>query len=261
MKLTKKILIGMLLLLVCSIIFSAFKFKQEYDKNDKGELYFLYATIHEQPFSHLVIRGGNVSKIIYEPAAKSSVRVFRRWNGFKEKRIKSTIRHDTLYLDFPGQYKDIYEKMQLKNTAIVRLFSPALKSVIGSNTNLKLTKLKQKDLVVDISGNSTFVAESLVYDFNTLSVKASDTTDITFEISSDLKKSRTTGSDADPHALPSDVKGWDAFHIKNFHAVVSGKSFINIGHAQVDSIDFRLSDTAAIVLSGGTIRKNHLEKK
>jgi hypothetical protein len=105
------------------------------------------------------------------------------------------------------------------------------------------------------------VAESLVYDFNTLSVKASDTTDITFEISPDLKKSRTTGSDADPHALPSDVKGWDAFHIKNFHAVLSGQSFINIGHAQVDSIDFRLSDTAAIVLSGGTIRKNHLEKK
>ncbi len=257
MKLTTKILTGMLVLLACSIVFSAFQFKHEYERNDKGELYFLYGTIEEEPFSHLVIKGGNVSKIIYEPAAKSSVRVFKRWNGYHDKRIKTTVRHDTLYLDFPAGYKDIYEKMQMKGTAVVRIFSPVLKSITGSNTNLKLTKLEQKDLVVDLSGNSTLVAESLLYDLHNLSVKASDTTDISFGISPSLKKSRTPAAD-DPLALPYDVKGWDVFHIKSFQGVATGQSSINIGHAQIDSIDFHLSDTAAIILSGGTIRRNHL---
>ncbi len=55
MKLTKKILIGLTLLFVCSIVLTAFELRRIYDKNDKGELYFLYGTIEEQPFSHLVV--------------------------------------------------------------------------------------------------------------------------------------------------------------------------------------------------------------
>ncbi len=34
----------------------------------------------------------------------------KRWNGYHDHRIKTTVRHDTLYLDFPAGYKDIYEK-------------------------------------------------------------------------------------------------------------------------------------------------------
>ena len=256
MKLTSKILSGLVLLFCGSIIFSAFKFRQEYDKNIKGGMYFLYGPIQEQPYSHLVVRGGNLSTIIYEPAEKSSVRVFKKWTGYNDSRIKTIIRHDTLYLDFPNQYKDIYEKDQLKNTAMVRLFSPALKSVTGSNTNLRFSKFKQKELIADISGNSAFVVESLINDFASISVKASDTTDIIFEVSPTLRKSRTASLGSDPKEIPSVVKGWDAFHIKRFHAEASGQSFINIGRAQVDSIDFKLSDTAAIFLTGGTIRKN-----
>jgi hypothetical protein len=254
MKLTNKILTGMLVLFGLSIIISAFKFKQEYDKNDKGELYFLYGTIEEQPFHHLVINGGNLTRVVYEPADKSSVRVFKRWNGYHDHRLKTEVRNDTLYLDIPNRYNDIYEKMQLSGTNIIRLFSPELKSVTGTNTNLKLTKLKQKNIIVDISGNSSFVAESLIYDLNALNLKASDTTNIVFEIAASLKKTTTEGTDG----LPAVIKGWDAFHISRLQASASGHSFIDIGHAQVDSIDFHLSDTSAILLSGGTIRKNRL---
>ena len=104
MKLTKKILAALLLLLACSIVLTAFELKRIYAQNEKGELYFLYSPILEQPFSHLVVNGGNISNIIFEPAAKTSVRVFKRWNGFKEKRIKTIVRNDTLYLNFPNTY-------------------------------------------------------------------------------------------------------------------------------------------------------------
>ena len=257
MKLTNKILVAMLVLFGAGIILSAFKFKQEFDKNDKGELYFLYGTIEEQPFNHLVIKGGNVTKIVYEPADKSSVRVFKRWNGYHDNRIQTEVRHDTLYLDFPNQYKDVYEKMQLNGSVIVRIFSPELKSVTGTNTNLKLSKFEQKELKVDISGYSTFEVESLVYDFDSLNVRATDTSRIIFGISPTLSK--TTAGDSKTN-LPVTIKGWDIFQIKHFSAVASGHSIIDIGHAQIDSIDFRLSDTSAIILSGGTIRKNQLQK-
>jgi len=260
-KLTNKILLGLGLLFCCSIIFSAFKFRQEYDKNiTKGDLYFLYSPIQEQPFSHLMIRGGNVTTIVYEPAERSSVRVFNKWAGYNEKRVKTTVSHDTLYLDFPNRYKDNDEKNQLGNTPAVRIFSPVLKSITCFNTNLLLSKFKQKELTADISGNSSLTVESLIYEFTSVSVKAADTTDIIFEMSSSLRKAASAPSKSNPQEIPAIAAGWDIFHIQRFHAEASGQSFINIGRAQVDSIDFKLTDTASILLSGGTIRKNKLRK-
>ncbi|SFE61946.1 hypothetical protein SAMN05518672_108123 [Chitinophaga sp. CF118] len=252
MKWTKKILIGIMLVLCCSMVVSAFMLKKEYDKNDKGEIYFLYGTILEQPFRHLVITGGNISNIIYEPSAKPSVRVFKQWWGYHDKRVTTMVRNDTLYLYFPDKYKDLYEKNQIKNGNMVRIFSPELISVTGSNTNLRLLKLNQQDLTVNISGKSNFEVESLSYNFGNISIKASDTTAVVFEISPTLKKAGTENE----NEIPADVKGWDAFHIKNLIAEVSGNSFVDVGHAQIDSIDFKVSDTSAIVLSGGTIKKH-----
>ncbi|WP_146616231.1 GIN domain-containing protein [Chitinophaga dinghuensis] len=258
MKLTSKILIGLLLLLCCGIMLSASMFKNEYERNDKGELYFLYGTIQDQPFSHLVIIGGNASNIVYEPSAKPSVRVFKRWNGYHDKRITTIVRNDTLYLDFPGTYADLNEKMQMKNTAIVRIFSPELKSVTAANTNLQLLKLKQKTLAVSVSGNSNFEVESLIADFEDVSIKATDTTGIVFEMSPDLKKSGSALSRQGEMEIAADKKGWDAFHIKNLHATVSGHSFVDVGHAQIDSVDLHVSDSSAVVLSGGTMHKRLL---
>lgn len=260
MKLTQKIIIGLLLLLSGGLVFSATLFKKQYNKNDKGELYFIYGTIEDRAFSHLVINGGNISNVVYEPAAKPSVRVVKRWNGYKDKRITTIVRNDTLYLNFPAEYKDIYEKMQLKHTDMVRIFSPELKSVSGTNTNLKLLKLKQKDLTVDISGNSTFEVESLIYDLNNVSIKAADTTEIVFEISPTLKKSGSTALKLNEGEAAPDVKGWDAFHIKTLKTVIKGMSFVDVGHASIDTINADVSDSSAIILSGATMKKNLVEK-
>jgi hypothetical protein len=261
MKLTKKILAGLLLLLACSILLSAFEFKKIYDQNDKGELYFLYSPIQEQPFSHLVVNGGNISNIIFEPAAKPSVRVFKRWNGYKEKRIKTIVRNDTLYLDFPDTYNDMYEKMQLKNTAIVRIFAPQLKSITGFNTKIQVNKFKQNDLAINISGKSVLEVESLINNLNKVSLKASDTTEIIIEMSPLLMKSHSPNNAITKNEIPEIVKGWDVLHINSLDAVISGSSLIDVGHAQIDSINTNVSDSSAIILSGGTLGKNYQKKR
>lgn len=261
MKLTKKILAALLLLLACSIVLTAFELKRIYAQNEKGELYFLYSPILEQPFSHLVVNGGNISNIIFEPAAKPSVRVFKRWNGFKENRIKTIVRNDTLYLNFPNTYNDNNEKRQLASTAIVRIFAPQLKSVTGVNTKLELHKFKQKYLAINISGKSVFEVESLIHNFDKLSVKASDTTEIIFEMSSSLMKARGANAAITENSVPEVVKGWNAIHINTLNAIASGTSIIDVGHAQVDSINAHISDSSAIILSGGTLEKNYQKKR
>src|SRR6478735_10892373 len=101
MKLTTKILLTMLLLLIAGIVLSNIALKNEYEKTDKNDLYWTYGKILEQPFSHLVIEGGNLTKIAYEPSKSPSVRVYKQWDGFKEEVVKAHVSNDTLYVMFP----------------------------------------------------------------------------------------------------------------------------------------------------------------
>ncbi len=50
-------------------------------------------------------------------------------------------------------------------------------------------------------------------------------------------------------------------HIKSLDVVLSGVSIIDVGHAQVDSINMNITDSSAIILSGGAIQKNYQKKK
>src|SRR4051794_16043757 len=128
MKLTSKILLTMLLLFIAGIIMSNIALKNEYEKTDKNDLYWTYGKILEQPFSHLFIVGGNLTKIAYEPGKKPSVRIYKDWDGFKKGVVKAYVTNDTLYLTFPDTYKDQYEKQYLSWNTLVRIFSPQLLS-------------------------------------------------------------------------------------------------------------------------------------
>src|SRR3954454_17174328 len=98
MKLTSKILFTMLLLFITGIVLSNIVLKNEYEKTDKNDLYWTYGKILEQPFSHLVIEGGYVTKIAYESSKTPSVRVYKDWDGFKKGFVKAHVTNDTLYL-------------------------------------------------------------------------------------------------------------------------------------------------------------------
>ena len=101
MKLSSAILLVTFVLLVTAMFASNLLLKKEFDKVDKSDLYWTYGSILEQPFKHLVIHGGNITNIAYEPSKKSSVRVFKMWEGFENKSVKASVRNDTLFVTFP----------------------------------------------------------------------------------------------------------------------------------------------------------------
>jgi len=237
MKLTTKILIAFLVLLTSGLFASNFMLKTIYDRTDRSDTYWTYGKILEQPFHHLKIEGGNISNIAYEQSKTFSVRVLKEWYGYETGAVKASVRNDTLFVGFPASYQHIYEKEYFKWNTFVRIFSPELLSVTGHNTKFGMFKMKQGSLSVNLSGKSQFELESLVPSLNSLHINQSDSSEVVFEM--------------DPN-----VKGSHGFHINFLQGYLQGHSLLDVGYAQVDSLQLSVADSCAVLLSGGTMRKN-----
>lgn len=231
----------MLLLFTVGLFASNSMLKKEFNKKNKNDTYWTYEAILIHPFKYLDIEGGNISNIVYEPGPTSSVRVFRDWDGFKDGRVKAEVRNDTLFIKFSNQTKDQYEKRFLKSLTAVRIFSPELISVKGVDTKFEMFKLKQKNISVQMSGKSSFEIESMITSFDAINISGKDSSSIQVEMSPDYQPT-------------------ESFHINNLSANLGGYSILDVGHAQIDSMKLTIQDSSAIVLSGGTLKKNDLYK-
>ncbi len=236
MKLSTKILTGMLLLFIAGLFVSNSILKEAYKKADKSDLYWNYGKILEQPFSHIKIEGGNITKIAFEQSDKPSVRIYKNWEGYQKASVKAIVKNDTLFLKFPNTYKDIFEKNWMGWNTLVRVFSPKLLSVTGTDTKFEMFKIKQKSINVNMAGKSTFELESMIPEFDSLHIIQNDSSQVVFEMSPDYKIS-------------------EAFHVKYVDANLKAVSFLDIGHGQIDSLQLRIADSSGILLSGGTLKK------
>lgn len=274
MKISSIILLVTFLLLLTAMLASNILLKKEYDKIDKSDIYWTYGKILEQPFKHLKIEGGNVSKIAFEQNKKSSVGVFKNWQGYENKLVKAFVRNDTLFIKFPNTYKDIYEKRFLGWYTTVRIFSPELLSVDGYNTNFELFKLKQKSISINLSGRSKLEVESYINHLDSLHISQKDSSEVVFEISPDLKGKKIQDSDAILSRATEDsrqdktgianqqistgtdvpIKSWETIYVRTVNASLQGASILDLGHAQINSLKINISDTSAVILSGQSLR-------
>ncbi len=239
MKFTSKILLALLLLFTGGLLLSNKKLKSEYNQKDKNDYYWTYNSILDQPFKHLVIHGGNITKIAYEQSKSSSVRVSKEWVEYEKYGVKAYVKNDTLYLYFPNTYDNVNMKRWMGWNTLIRVFSPELLSVTGVNTRFEMYKLNQKNITVNMSGKSYFEAESMEKHFDDLQLQCKDSSEVQFEMS-------------------PDAKGTENFYIHSVTADIQGASFVDIGRAQIDSLHLNISDSAGVLLSGGTMRKNSL---
>jgi hypothetical protein len=237
MKFTTKILAAMLALFIAGLFISNGFLKKEYEKVDKTDLYWNYAKILQESFSHIKIEGGNITKIAFEQNANPSVRVYKNWEGYKNESVRAFVRNDTLFLKFPNTYRDIYQRDWMKWNTLVRIFSPKLLSVTAADTKFEMFNMRQKSITVNMSGKSEFELESMISEFDTLDIAAKDSSAVIFEMSPDLKSS-------------------GLFHVKNVNANIQGVSLLDIGRAQVDSLKLTITDSSGILLSGGTLKKS-----
>lgn len=267
MKLTSKILLLLGVVMIAALLSSNMILKHEYDSIDKSDIYWTYDKVLEQPFKYLNITGGNSTNIFYEPAAKPSVRLLHEWVKYHGGKLEARVINDTLFINFDYKSSPGYETFWLKSAVPVRIFSPELLLVTGNNTNFEMQKLRQKSITVNISGKSKFEVESIYPEMDSINVTQSDSSAVIFEMSPDYKKQPSKdeapgkiqfhNAAGVPVTYPS-VEQNDFNECMTIHAVtanVKDHSILDIGHAQIEKLQMQVSDSSAIVLSGGALKK------
>jgi hypothetical protein len=253
MKLSSRILLAMLIILITGLLLSNIALKKQYNKIDKGDLYWNYTTVLNQPFKYLKIEGGNNTRIAFEQNKNCSVRVLNDWERNHPPLLQSVVKNDTLFLKFIYSSSNPGEKDWMKSTNLVRIFSPELLYVEGVNTNFEMYKVNQKSFHVDISGKSSFEVESFLPSLDSLTISQEDSSEVVFEMSPDYKSKK--GEDAIGNGFANEIKSNEAMTINSLNAKVEGNSILDVGHAQIQSLQLNIADSSAIILSGGALKK------
>ena len=268
MKLSSKILLAMLIILVSGLLMSNIVLKKEFNKIDKSDLYWNYTKVFTQSFRYIKIDGGNITNIAFEQSKNCSVRILNSWERDHPQLLKTSVKKDTLFIKFIYTPENQYEKDWMKQANLVRIFSPEILSVNGFNTNFGMFKLKQKSIAVNISGKSEFEVESMIPDMDSIDVVQRDSAAVEFEMSPDYKSTKKTdtvmnkavqihfGDNPPPAGTGSDeIKSNEAMNINSVKADLTGHTILDIGHAQIQTLQLHISDSSAIILSGGALKK------
>jgi len=259
MKWSTGILVALLWITVAGMLLSNIVIKKEFDKVDKADSYWTYGKVLDQPFKYLVIDGGNITNIAFEPSPNCSVRVLHDYQRNHDNPFSATVRHDSLYLKFTYQSTDPGEKNWMKWITLVRIFAPEIRSVQVINSNFAMFKLKQKKLKLDMSGRSKFEVESFIPDLDSLSIAQKDSSEAVFEMSPEYKPAPAAGNQAKPVvesiADKSLRKSAMGMTMQFLHASLHGYSILDVGGAQIRDLSLDMADSSAIVLSGGALSK------
>ena len=269
MKFTSRILLLLLLVVLAGLFSSNMLLKRQYDQVDKSDLYWTYNKVLEQPFKYLKISGGNITNIAFEQSANPSVRLLQEWVRFHGGEIKANVKNDTLYINFDFKPANLYEKFWLQHQTPVRIFAPQLLLVDGDNTNFEMFKLKQKSINVSMTGKSSFEVESMLPVMDTINVYQKDSSEVVFEMSPDYNKKPVEDNDQPKTVTIKSQQGGtitftppnepnkfnESMSINSVTADLKDHSILDIGHAQVHSLQLQVSDSSAVILSGGALKK------
>jgi hypothetical protein len=258
--------------MIAGLLSSNILLKKQYDALDKTDVYWTYNKIMEQPFKYLNITGGNGTNIYYEQSNKPSVRLLQEWVNYHGGEVKAVVKNDTLFLNFDYVAANPFEKFYLENAAPVRIFSPRLLSVTGSNTHFEMQKLKQKSISVHITGKSKFEVESMYPDLDSVNVYQGDSSAVVFEMSPDYRK-QSTGNQSQANQQEGKIEFHnsegvliedksreqnnfdESMSIRSVNAILKDHSILDVGHAQIKDLNINVSDSSAIILSGDALKK------
>jgi hypothetical protein len=268
MKISTTILFTLLILLLAGMLCSNIILKKTYDKVDKSDLYWTYRKVSQTPFKYLQITGGNITRIAFEQSNTYSVRIMEDWARYHKGDITAIVKNDTLYVDFGFVPQNENEKIWLKNITPVRIFAPQLLFVDGFNTNFEMFKMKQQQYTVRMAGKSSFEVESMTPNLDSLNIVQQDSSEVVFEMSPEYAFGKTAGKkeyvnqndstaifSLKDHTLPNSIKSREAMFIKSVTASVQGVSLLDVGHAQIGSIQLHIADSSGILLSGSALKK------
>ncbi|QXV67075.1 hypothetical protein INP83_08335 [Mucilaginibacter sp. 21P] len=238
-KLSNIIVSTLLTILFAGIFLANIAMKNVYEKIDKNDPYWNYTPVFEQPYKHLKIEGGNITQIIFQPSKKYSLRVLNDWQEYeKDVTFKTFVKDDTLHLIFPNKYKTLNERDWMSRTVLVRLFAPQLLSVDGNNTNFEIEKLKQANITINLRGKSHLEVESDNRRFDTVNISQADSSQVMFEMS-------------------PETKGSKSMQFGYVNAQLKDYTILDIGRGYANKLNLDIADSAAIILSGKSVKAMH----
>lgn len=249
MKISSKILLAALCVLVAAMAVSNILIKKEYDKIDKHDVYWNFAKILQQPFNHLAIEGGNFTNIAFEQSEYCYIGVNKYWQGYDSKQVRARVVNDTLFVTMLNKTTDPEERDYARRSTLVRISAPGLLSINLVNTNLNLVHLRQEDISMKLSGKSSMLVDSYLTSLNDVHITENDSSKVVFQVSPDLKN--TAG-------YPVKSR-WQDMHINSLDAAVRDLSSLDMGHAQIGNVKLDVDDAASVTLSGkglGLVGKN-----
>ncbi len=216
-----------------SLIVSDIFLRKDYDRIDKSDVYWTFREIFSEPYSHLKINGGNLSMIAYTPSPHPSVRVLKNWEAYKDGAVKTSVRNDTLFIDFPKAPANFFDRDQMASQTSLRLFGPTLRSVSAENTNLLLEKFDGRDMNLTLRGKSKFEIETIHRDMGNLVMNMSDSSQTEVELSPDIPGNRE-------------------LRVASMTARLDGSCLLLMGHAKIDSLELNINALSAFQSSGAT---------
>jgi hypothetical protein len=266
MKWTTRILVSIVTLLATGLFLSNMLLKKEYDKLDKSDTYWTYEKITQEHFRYLKVEGGNLTKIAFEQGPHCSVRVLNEWQRYHPELIKTAVKDDTLFIKFVYAPQNMGEKTWMGWTTLVRIFSPELIYVSGHDTKMEMFRMNQKNFGIDMSGRSSFEIESVERHLDSISVSQKDSSEVVIEMSPEFKAAGPSANgDAKVQLNVKDlptinftnekIRSNETMYVGSVTATIQGNSLLDIGHAQIDRVQLRVSDSSDLILSGGALKK------
>jgi hypothetical protein len=236
MKISSLILLCVVLVGIAGVFGSNYAMKKEYDKTDRSDPYWNFATLTTETFSHLVLNGGNITNIVYEESPNCYVKVMKSWRGATDGSVKSFVQNDTLYVSFANAYRDVYEKQWLLNVIPLRLAGPRLSSISAVRCKLIVERFSQKNLDISAAGGSKVLVNAYTNRFDLINSSQADSSIISLTMSRDLF-----------------VR--DLMRINKLTVSGSGTSLLSIHSSMIESSDFSLTDSAAVAVNGYSINR------
>ncbi len=236
MKITGKILIGLLALALIALVFSNFVIKKEFEKIDKTDFYWNFEKISNQHFSHIKIDSGNIAEIVIEQSDSFAVKVWKHLSDYNNITYRSDISNDTLFLGISSSESRSKAERQFKYFKAIRVFTPRLISFSGHNANVEFVKMNQPSIEMMLSGVSVINYETNLLTLKNLKISAVDSTQVSIHPNPEMR-----------------VDG--IFNVNYLKAKVEGNSSLQLSGGLIDSLDYQLTDSASIFLSGRTLSK------
>jgi hypothetical protein len=221
--------------LFLSVIASNLILRHQFSSIDKSDPFWNYAKLATGSFHHIMLSGSNETRAVFSPGRTGSVGVLNFWEPEMRKRVHASITRDTLFIHMDDRSDPPNLREWMKYRVLIAISAPEIYTVHALNANLDMSKMRQRDIAIDLSGKSRMEFESYITDFDSLSIIQKDSSELKFEMADEL---------GNAHIL----------HARSIRSNVNGYSFLNIGHFQIQSFHPVIGDSSAIAVSGGTLK-------